>query len=208
LARKVHDTKGLRLEGVMGYEGHTLYIQEPDVKRHAIHEAIARLIDARDALLHAGLPCPIVSAGGSGSYQITSEIPGVTELQAGGGIFACQYYTKLCKVDGHQPALTVLATVVSRPSDERLILDIGQKSISEFRTPAILPDLPGSRIVSLSAEHAIVDHPPSDSPRIGEKLAVIPGYSDFTFVLHDRVLGIRGDRVESVWELYGRGMLQ
>ena len=35
---------------------------------------------------------------------------------------------------------------------------------------------------------------------IGEKVQVVPGYSDFTFVLHDRVLGVRDGRVESVWD--------
>jgi D-serine deaminase-like pyridoxal phosphate-dependent protein len=208
LAQKVEQTEGLRFDGLMGYEGHTLLIPDPQAKRLAITQAIDRLIQARDAVSKAGLPCRIVSAGGSGSYQITAGLPGVTELQAGGGIFACQYYTRLCQIEGHQPAIFVLATVVSRPAPDRAILDIGHKSISDHRTPPILPGLPNSRILSLSAEHANVELGDGDRPSIGEKLAVIPGYSDFTFVLHDRVPGIRQDRVESVWELYGRGMLQ
>jgi hypothetical protein len=43
---------------------------------------------------------------------------------------------------------------------------------------------------------------------IGKKVSVVPGYSDFTFVLHNRVLGHRSGRVETAWELLGRGMLQ
>ena len=109
---------------------------------------------------------------------------------------------------GHLPALTLLATVVSRPAPDRAILDIGQKSVSGYRNPPILRDYPNCPIASLSAEHATVEVDPEVSLKIGEKLHVIPGYSDFTFVLHDRVLGHRKGRVESSWELLGRGKLQ
>lgn len=208
LAGRVADTPGLRLDGLMGYEGHTLYIQDPDEKRAAIRQAIGRLEEARATLEDAGLPCRIVSAGGSGSYQITAGLPGVTELQAGGGIFACMYYTDLCRVEGHRPAISVLATVVSRPQHGRAILDAGRKSVSDYRVMPTLPGCPGARVVGLSAEHMTIDSDSAADLQIGSKLEVIPGYSDFTFVLHDRVLGHRNGVVEAVWALWGRGMLQ
>ena len=208
LARQVSATPGLRFDGLMGYEGHTLMIDDPAEKRAAIASAIGRLLETRDLVEAAGLPCRIISAGGSGSYQYTADIPGLTEIQAGGGIFACHYYTQVCHVVGHSPALTVLATVVSRPAPDRAILDIGQKSVSHYQTrqfsettqiarsSAFRPNMPPSRSI------------PGTDLKIGEKVHVIPGYSDFTFVLHDRVLGFRGGRVEAVWDLLGRGRLQ
>ncbi|MGE3821963.1 MAG: alanine racemase [Isosphaeraceae bacterium] len=208
LAQRVASAPGLRFDGVMGYEGHTLLIENPEEKRQAIETAIGRLLDARTEIERAGLPCRIVSAGGTGSYQISSTIPGLTEIQAGGGVFACRYYTELCKVQGHEPAIALLATVVSRPEGNRAILDIGQKSVSGYRTPPVLRDYPGCEVVSLSAEHAKVSLADGTSLEIGEKVIVIPGYSDFTFVLHDRVLAQRDGIVESVWELTGRGKLQ
>ena len=208
LAGRVAETPGLRLDGVMGYEGHTLAIADPDAKRAAIGQALDRLLIAREAVEAAGHACRIVSAGGTGSYQYTADIPGVTELQAGGGIFACRYYTQVCGVQGHEPALTLLATVVGRPAADRAILDIGLKSVSEHRTPPILRDHPRGPILGLSAEHATVGVEAETRMKIGDKLHVIPGYSDFTFVLHDRVLGHRAGRVEAVWEILGRGMLQ
>jgi D-serine deaminase-like pyridoxal phosphate-dependent protein len=208
LARQVAATPGLRFDGVMGYEGHTLMIDDPDAKRAAIQQAIGRLLEARSAVADAGLACKIVSAGGSGSYQYTVDIPGVTELQAGGGIFACNYYTQVCHVLGHHPALTVLATVVSRPASDRAILDIGRKSVSDYRTPPTIPNFANCAVVGLSAEHTTVALGTAASLKIGDRVSVIPGYSDFTFVLHDRVLGHRAGRVEAAWELLGRGMLQ
>ena len=97
----------------MGYEGHTLMIADPIEKRAAVASAIARLLHTRNQVAAAGQPCRIISAGGSGSYQHTADIPGITEIQAGGGIFACRYYTQMCQVEGHQPALSVLATVLA-----------------------------------------------------------------------------------------------
>jgi D-serine deaminase-like pyridoxal phosphate-dependent protein len=208
LARLVSTTSGLRFDGLMGYEGHTLMIPDRLEKQAAIALALGKLLAARDALAESGLTCRIISAGGSGSYQYTAGIPGVTEIQAGGGIFACQYYTKVCQVHGHIPAISLLATVVSRPAPDRAILDIGQKSVSQYRTPPVLPDYPNCQITGLSAEHATLTISPGAAPQIGEKVHVIPGYSDFTLVLHDRVLGHRRGRVEAVWELLGRGRLQ
>ena len=171
-------------------------------------EAIGRLNRAVEAVEGAGLPCRIVSAGGTGSYQITAGLPGVTELQAGGGIFACRYYTELCRLTGHRPAIAVLATVVGRPAPDLAILDVGHKAVSEFRADPVLRDHPECRVLGLSAEHTRVEIP-SDSPiRLGDRVAVTPGYSDFTFVLHDRVIAHRNGRVEAVWDLLGRGKLQ
>jgi D-serine deaminase-like pyridoxal phosphate-dependent protein len=208
LARQVSATKGLRFDGLMGYEGHTLMIPDPAEKRAAIASAIFKLLHARDVVETGGLKCRIISAGGSGSYQYTADIPGITELQAGGGIFGCQYYTKICQLGGHQPAIAVVATVVSRPAPERAVLDIGQKSISQYQTPPVLRDHANCRVSRLSAEHAIISVDPPNTLKIGEKVHVIPGYSDFTFVLHDRVLAIRRGRVVAVWDLLGRGRLQ
>lgn len=208
LADRVAHTPGLQLAGIMGYEGHTLAIPDPGEKRQKITAAIARLGEARAALASAGLPCSIVSAAGSGSYEVTAQLPHVTELQAGGGIFACMYYIELCKVTGHQPALTVLATVVSRPAPDRTILDAGRKAISNHGAEATVFQHPDCRIQRLSAEHATLDVPAQCPWAIGRKVQIIPGYSDLTFVLHDRVLGHRDGRVETVWPLLGRGLLQ
>jgi D-serine deaminase-like pyridoxal phosphate-dependent protein len=208
LARQVSASSGLRFDGLMGYEGHTLMIADPDAKRNAIATSMAKLFDTRAAVEAAGHPCRIISAGGSGSYQYTADIAGITEIQAGGGIFACQYYTMMCQVQRHRPALSVLATVVSRPARDRAILDAGQKAISQYQTPPVMRDYPNCRVEKLSAEHATIAVDSQNDLPIGEKVHVIPGYSDFTFVLHDRVLGWRGGRVEAAWDLLGRGCLQ
>ncbi len=111
-------------------------------------------------------------------------------------------------MSGHRPAISVLATVVSRPYPEYAILDVGHKSLSQHQAVPILRDYPGCQVEGLSAEHATIRLAPEVDLKIGEKVHVVPGYSDFTFVLHDRVLGCRHNKVEAVWDLLGRGRLQ
>lgn len=208
LAAKIAQHPSLCFRGVMGYEGHTLMIEDPATKKQAIFTAHDRLAAAVRATNQQGLECSIVSAGGSGSYQIAADHPVLTELQAGGGVFFCNYYAQACHVHGHEPALFVLASVVSRPAADRIILDIGQKSVSPYRVMPTLPSFPTAEVQILSAEHATLKVPADCPLRLGDTVRVIPGYSDFTFVLHDEVLGIRGEIVETCWRLLGRGMLQ
>ncbi len=209
LAGRVADTPGLRLEGLMGYEGHALLIADPAEKRAAIEAAYARLVAARDALRAAGLACPIVSAGGSGSFQVAATLDGPTELQAGGAVFGCMYYTQACRVAAIEPALSVLSTVVGRPSADRAVLDAGRKAISDHKADPIVADHPTAQVVGLSAEHAMLALASADAGlAIGRKLQIIPGYSDLTTVLHDRLLVTRSGRVEATWELTTRGCLQ
>lgn len=208
LAESAVRLEGIQLVGLMGYEGHLLRIADRDEKRRRIEEAIAVLVHCRDRLLDAGLPCEIVSAGGTGSYQITADCPGVTELQCGGGIFGDAYYREECGVEGLVPALTVLATVVSRPALDRAVLDIGRKAIHPDIHPPTVKGYPDAEVIGLSAEHCRLRlGPNSRDLRIGDKVELYVGYADFTTVLHDVLCGFREDRLEVVWPIAGRGML-
>ncbi|MFG0335946.1 MAG: DSD1 family PLP-dependent enzyme [Maioricimonas sp. JB049] len=215
LAQGVDRLEGVRLVGVMGYEGHLLRVEDPDEKRRKIDASVGLLEEARDRMQRAGICAEIVSAGGTGSYQFTSHCPAVTELQAGGGIFADPFYIEQCGVEGLTPSLSVLATVVSRPMLERGIVDAGRKTLNgELHMPVVKStvagrSLPDAKLTALSAEHGFLKlGPESQDLTIGEKVSVIPGYSDSTTVLHDRFYGIRAGQVEVVWPLEARGCLQ
>ena len=115
LARGIDSLPGVKLVGVMGYEGHLLTETDPKKKERLIWTAMSLLENLRDGMKRVGICCDLVSAGGTGSYLITARHPAVTELQAGGGIFADPFYLDRCGVTGLAPALAVTATVVSRP---------------------------------------------------------------------------------------------
>lgn len=207
LARHIAATPGLDFRGVMGWEAHTVAIADPAEKAQAVAAAIALLTASADACRAAGLPVAIVSCGGTGSFPHCAHQPGITEIQAGGAIFSDVLYRRRFNLDFPQ-ALTLLATVTSRPTPTRIILDAGKKAMSSDGAVPEPIGLPPARPVALSAEHATVElAEPSDRPRIGDKVAFVVGYSDTTVHLHERIHATRNNRVEQVWEVRARGRI-
>ena len=82
LARRVAGMDGVELLGVTGYEGHCSLTPERDLRAQRQRVAMDLLIDSAEQIKAAGLPCPIVSAGGTGTWDWTATTPGVTEVQA------------------------------------------------------------------------------------------------------------------------------
>ena len=143
--------------------------------------------------------------GGTGTYGITAHLPGVTEVQAGGGIFGDAHYRKNYGVD-HEYALTVLTTVLSRPTPTRVVCDAGWKSMA--RVPMLPEPLGVGEVTSLalSAEHATLELAGASAvPRVGEPVEFVVGYSDATVFLHDELYGTREGQVEVIWPILGRG---
>lgn len=211
LAQAIMKCGGVQFGGIMGYEGHLLTLADPEEKKSRIQESLAILTNTADLLSRSGIPCDIVSAGGTGSYQVTADCPGVTEIQAGGGIFMDPFYREKCHVEGLEYALTILATVVSRPQLEKAVLDSGRKTLSwnpEIHPP-IVANYPDAVIERMSAEHCELKlGPKSRELKIGDKIELVVGYGDLTTVLHDDFYGFRNNRLEAIWPILGRGKLQ
>jgi D-serine deaminase-like pyridoxal phosphate-dependent protein len=208
LAKQVAASPGLRFVGVMGWEGHTVRIEDPQDKQRRIAEAVGLLTQTADACRAAGLPVEIVSCGGTGTYWVTAQLPGVTEIQAGGGILCDVLYMEQMGVD-HEPAATILATVTSRPTPTRIICDTGKKTMTSDGAkprPLLLSPV---RSVGLSAEHATIElAEPASTPEVGDKIEFIVGYTDTTVHLHDELYAVRDGRVEAAWPVLGRGKLR
>ncbi len=197
----------LRLVGVMGWEAHVTAIQDPTIKAEAVAEAIALLTDSAQACREAGHDMSIVSCGGTGTLQYCVSQPGVTEVQVGGAIFNDEHYRTHYGLD-LPCALTVLATVISRPNPTRVILDAGRKAMSNDMA---LPRPLGLDVASvkLSAEHAQIElSAASETPHIGDKIELVIGYSDTTIHLHEEIVALRGGAVAAVWKVAGRGKLK
>ena len=208
LARELAALKHVRFSGLQTWESHALSARDETHKRALVLEALAKVTDSAERIRTLGIPVDIISCGGTGTYWLSAFAPGITEIEAGGGIYSDVRYRKSYGVD-HDYALTLLATVTSRPTPTRIICDAGFKALSNGHGD---PEALGCGSVerfSLSAEHGVITlGEPRTNPRVGDTIEIVPGYSDSTVFLHDRLHGIRGDRVESVWQLVGRGKLQ
>jgi D-serine deaminase-like pyridoxal phosphate-dependent protein len=209
LARRVAELPGIALVGVMGYEGHLLTIEEQGEKAARICGALSQLVETAERIRAAGIDCSIVSCGGTGSLPFAAQQPGITEIQAGGVIFMDAFYRYQCRLEGYRYALTVLATVISRPAPERAIIDAGRKALNiEIATPLVI-GREDVTVEKLSAEHGWLKlGPAAQDIRIGDRLEIIPGYGDLTTMLHNQFYVVQGGRLVDIWPLAARGRLE
>ena len=203
LAKRVADAPGVELRGLMGYEGHAVGIANRSQREIAVRRAMGQLVSTAGMLADAGLPPAIVSAGGTGSYDIASAVDGITEIQAGSYALMDTDYAKLGLPFDH--ALTVLGTVISRPVRERCVADSGHKSCAKDHGNPSVKDIPGASVLALNDEHATIALPPECGLTVGDRLQLLPSHIDPTMNLHDAVYAVDGDRVIGVWPISARG---
>lgn len=189
--------------GVMGYEGHAVLVADAAKRKELGEAATSALLAHARALAAAGLAPEVVSAGGTGTYDQTGSTPGITEIQAGSYVFMDGRYLDVRS--DFEPALTLHATVIHRRG-RLLITDAGVKSLSsDFGLPRGA-DLP-LRVVGLSEEHGhlLVDEGADVPLAPGDRVRLLPSHGDTTINLHDRYYAARGDAVEEIWAIVGRG---
>lgn len=207
LAKQIAAIPGVVFKGLQTWEGHTLTLTDADEKRRGIETSIARVAETAQQCRDAGLPVEIVSAGGSGTYQITPFLPGVTEIEAGGAIYCDMTYQEWGVT--LEPALFVQSIVTSRPAPNRIICDAGFKTLPRgFAAPKPV-GIDHLKSIGLSAEHGILTlDSPNTALKVGDVFDFVVGYSDATVCLHDTIYGIRQGIVETAWPILGRGKLR
>lgn len=195
LAKRIDADENLHFAGLLVYPSDV-------IMRPVIQEALARLSEA-------GIGVDSVSGGGSGAALHAHEVPELTELRVGTYVFNdwSSVGKGWCSLD--DCAMTVLATVVSRPTPDRVILDSGSKTLAADRWDNLhgyIVEYPQARIYQLSEEHAHCDFAACAArPDIGERVHVIPVHTCVVTNLHDEIYGVRGETVEVVWPVAARG---
>ena len=205
LAKKISEAPGLRFDGLMGYEGHTVAERDYETRKTESEKAMSILTKGADNIREAGIDVKIVSAAGTGTYNISGRVDGVTELQCGSYIFMDGDYLEV--FGDFTSALSVLSTVISRQQETVAIVDLGLKSISVDRglSEVIFPT--NASIIRHSEEHTIIELKDSvaRSLKIGDKVSVRPMHGDTTINLHEYYFGVRDGTLEEVIPIPGRG---
>jgi D-serine deaminase-like pyridoxal phosphate-dependent protein len=180
LAEEAGSLDGLGFEGVMGYEGHCVHEPDPAERRRKTTAAMQLLVSAVERIRESGIAVATVSAGGTGTLELTAAVDEVTELQIGSYVFMDTAYTRI--VPELDVALTVLATVISRHGDT-IVLDCGSKAISAEHAP---PELEGEEATLryLAEEHAVYDVGAGCTLGLGDRVRVRTGHCCATTNLH------------------------
>jgi len=211
LAKQIAVSPGLRFAGLQAYQGSAQHIREFAKRKEAIDGGIEKTRRTVELLARQGLPCELVTGAGTGSYRFEAASGVYNELQAGSYIFMDVDYAKNLAPDGglwseFEHSLFVLATVMSRPTSERAVLDAGLKALSVDAGLPWLVGMPGVEYIRASDEHGkLALQDPNRVLDIGTKVRLIPGHCDPTVNLYDWFVGYRGDRVEALWPITARG---
>jgi len=207
LAREISTLKGLELRGIMGYEGPFFDLPNFEKRKVAAHELLLRLRETVEMVESEGIEVQDVSAGSTSTYDIAGEYPRITEVEAGSYVFMDSTYRKL-RGSEFACALTLLATVISRPIAERLVVNTGYKSITqEFGMP-VVKDAEDAQVYHLSEEHGLIKVDAGCKIDVGDKIELIPSHCCTTVNLHDEYYGVRNDKLEVVWPVSARGKSQ
>ncbi len=161
----------------------------------------------------AGVPVPEVSGGGTPVMWQAHTVPGLTEHRAGTYIYNDRSVVRSGAATWEQCAMRIWATVVSRPTPGRAILDAGSKTLTSdllgFEDYGHVVEYPAARLHALSEEHGHLDV--SECPRkpeMGDRVSIIPNHTCVVSNLHDTVTAVRGDAVEGEWAVAARGKVR
>ncbi len=204
LYRLVNSLPGLNPGGLHAYDGH---IKAPDFElRRGQTEAAFAPVDRLRATLQAqGLPVPRVVAGGTTTFSLHAARP---DRQCSPGtcvLWDYSYASKYAELD-FQFAAVLLTRVVSKPSADRICLDLGYKAVAcDNPDPRIwLCELPGARQLVHSEEHLVLSSPQAGRLRVGDVVHAIPYHVCPTCALHDEVLVARHGSLVERWPVVAR----
>ncbi len=182
--------KGLKVRGVMGYEGHVVGLDDRTTRQKLTQDAMELLLQAQRA---AG--GDIISAGGTGTYDINVW---ANEIQAGSYVLMDTTYAKLGLP--FRQGLTVLATVIS-VSSSYAVGDCGLKALGmDHGNPSIDG---GHQVLFVSDEH--VTFVPSSPVKPGDRIRVMLAHIDPTIAYHERIHLVRGEQILETWPIDLRG---
>ncbi|MBA3888466.1 MAG: DSD1 family PLP-dependent enzyme [Acidobacteria bacterium] len=216
LAQLIDTLPHVRLAGLQSYDGGASHTTGFEKRKARSIESMGRTVHTRRLIEQSGIECAMVSGGSTGTYNIDSDVEGVTELQPGSFVFMDLDYNRIGGQDGpiyqdFHNSLTVLTTVVShRPGVA--IVDGGIKSFSTDR-----PFTPKAKDPALDAvpyawggdEHGRLDLSGAEREvKLGDRLEFLVPHCDPSVNLYDAMYCLRGDRVEAIWRIAARGMSQ
>jgi D-serine deaminase-like pyridoxal phosphate-dependent protein len=208
LAQVVSGCGNLRLAGLQAYHGAAQHLRTVEERRDAIAQAVEKAGRTRRLIRDNGLSCDIVTGAGTGTFLYEGASGVYDELQPGSYVLMDADYNRN-SWDGFprfDQSLFILATAMSVPTPERVVLDAGLKAHSFDSGMPRVVGWPGVEYVRPSDEHGVLKVAGgARAPRLGEKVRLVPGHCDPTVNLYDWLVCCRGERVEAVWPVSARG---
>ncbi len=203
----IAETDGLVAGGLHVYDGqnHQSDFQE---RTKAVEVCWKQATDLRNQLVAAGFDVPRIVAGGTGSFPCYAKFEDTTlELSPGTCLFHDIGYDNMYPDLDFTPAALILARVISRPTVDRVTLDLGYKAIASdppAGNRAFFPELPDAQEVLQNEEHLVLQTSRANEFEPGDMLLAIPIHICPTSALHKEVTVIRNGEVVATWQVAAR----
>jgi D-serine deaminase-like pyridoxal phosphate-dependent protein len=213
LLRRISRLPHLDFEGISLFPGHIRSVTGGG--RDAFNQVAGRVEKALEDVHALGLKAAVVSGGNTPTAFQSHLLPGMTEIRSGTYIFNDRntVFSGACGVQ--DCAAWVLTTVVSNAVAGQVIIDAGSKTFSSDGYWGAQPsfghvlEAPQAVLGKMNEEHGFLDiRETGRAFRVGEQLRIIPNHICPAVNLQDKVYGLRGDQVEQIWDVLGRGKLQ
>lgn len=213
MAQRVASLPGLTFAGVFTHGGQGYAGRTPAEVAEAGHLEGRVVAAAAEAIRSSGLPVGEVSLGSTPTARAGMSERGVTETRPGTYVYNDFSQVQLGSCRLEDCAMTIVATVVSSPAADRAVVDAGSKTLSN---DPLRPEGPGhgailgrrSRLARLSEEHGVIAVEPGESFAVGERVRILPNHACIVSNLHDRLVAVRGGRVEGWITVAARGCVQ
>ncbi len=214
LIQSIQRLAHLKFRGIAFYPGQIKSVDEEG--QHALEKVAQLLGEILKELRGAGIEPEIVSGGSTPTLFHSHRMRGLNEIRPGTYIFNDRNTVLAGACTFEECAASIMVTVVSTAKAGQMIVDGGSKTFSSDRPAAGVEvsfghvvDAPEAVFTKMNEEHGFVDiRKVSRTFDIGDRARIIPNHICVAMNLHECVYGIRGDTVEQVWRVEGRGKLQ
>jgi D-serine deaminase-like pyridoxal phosphate-dependent protein len=201
LYRMAAETAGVTPIGLHAYDGH-IRDRDFDQRKQRCDEAFASVTALKQALKQAGLPTPVVIAGGSPTFSVHCNRPEV-ECSPGTFVYWDKGYSESCPEQGFLPAALVVSRVISLPAAGRLCLDLGHKSIAaenELTRRVSFLNVPEWKAIGQSEEHLVMEAGEAHGHHPGDMVYGLPIHICPTVNLYERAYTIENGQVTGEWK--------
>ena len=200
VGRAAAELEGVRLRGLLGYEGHCTSELDRATREREVRVAMDRLLEVASAFRRDGLSVEIVSAGATGTSDLTGAIDGITEVQAGSYLLMDGFHEPL--VSGFGFALSIAATAISVHGD-LVVFDAGRKGVGGDLCPPAAPGRDGA-FAFMHEEHVGFRYPGGAPFRVGDRVALVPGYAPTAVNLYGAFNVVEDGTVVDRWLVRAR----
>ena len=216
LFNAIKHLSSLRFKGIFTHAGQVYGKQTVEEVIEVSKLESETMVETRNCFKDVGVQPEVVSVGSTPTMRVWEGCASVNEMRPGNYIFLDAIQIALGVANPQECALTVLATVTSRPAHDRAVVDAGSKVFALDKGAHGKEMLKGFGLVlnknavleRLSEEHGVMALDSNEKLDIGDTVRIIPNHACPVINLSDKAYGIRSGKVETELLIAGRGKVQ